>query len=73
MCQKKTIPGGWSCGWVGGRVVVLNENITTSAPNWAWLGAELGNKQNKQMHINTYNTYNTHKYISTCHQEQLFM
>ena len=32
-------------GWVGGwRVVVLNENITTSAPNWALVGAELGNK-----------------------------
>ena len=37
---EKTFPGGR----VGGRVVVLNENITTSAPNWAGVGAELGNK-----------------------------
>ena len=36
---EKTFPGGR----VGGRVVVLNENITTSAPNWAGVGAELGN------------------------------
>ena len=35
---KKTIPGGWVVGWV----VVLNENITTSAPNCAGVGAELG-------------------------------
>ena len=36
---KKTFPGGWS----GGRVVGLNENITTSAPNWVGVGAELDN------------------------------
>ena len=34
---KKTIPGGWVVGWV----VVLNENITTSAPIEPGLGLSL--------------------------------
>ena len=34
---KKTIPGGWVVGWV----VVLNENITTSAPIELGLGLSL--------------------------------
>ena len=46
-CKIKLVWVGWVGGWEAGSI----GNITNSASNWAWAGAELGNNEKVKINV----------------------